>query len=109
MVKVRDLPKEAKLPTWFYVMLVTVFLGIIYLILLVNGQVRYAEVYVRCGWKQPILGYVDSSFDGSRSPAYYLLPEDHYSIPKDADFLRSYTYFCSESDAISSGYIHKKY
>jgi len=109
MAKVKDLPKEAKLPTWFYAALVAILLGIIYLMLVINGQVRYMEAYVSCGWKQPILGYVDSSFDGSRSPAYYLLPKDHYHIPKGADFLTSYTYFCSEKDAIFSGYAHRGY
>lgn len=109
MVKLSNLPKEAKLPAWFYATVVAVLLGFIYLYLLVNGHVKYAEVYVHCGWKQPVLGYIDSSFGGPRSSAYYLLPEDHYHIPKDVELLRSYTYFCSEKDAISSGYIHRGY
>ena len=105
MVKVKDLPKEAKLPNWFYAALVAILLGFIYLTLVINGQVRYMEAYVGCGWKQPVLG---SSLGGS-STAHYLLPEDHYHIPKGADLLVSYTYFCSEKDAISSGYIHEGY
>ena len=109
MNKHKPLPKRFRLPKWFYVVIGFIILGIAYLYLLSNGQIRYAEAYVNCGWQQPILGYKPAFFDvGEReSEAHYYLPGEYFDLPKGADFLSTYRYFCSEDRAKADGYLHQ--
>ena len=109
MNKHKPFPKQFRLPTWFYVVIGFIIIGIAYLYLLSNGQIRYAEAYVNCGWQQPILGYKPafSSMAGEASDHRYFLPGEYHYLPKGADFLSTYRYFCSEGEATTYGYVHR--
>jgi len=109
MNKHKPLPKQFHLPKWFYVVIGFIVLGIAYLYLLSNGQIRYAEAYVNCGWQQPILGYKPafSSIAGGLSDGRYFLPGEYHYLPKGADFFSTYRYFCSEDRAKADGYLHQ--
>ena len=109
MNKHKPLPKEFRLPKWFYIVIGCIILVIAYLYLLSNGQIRYTEAYINCGWQQPILGYkaAFSSLGAAASDSHYFLPGEYHYLPKGADFLSTYRYFCSEDEAISYGYVHR--
>jgi hypothetical protein len=99
---------ESTLPKWFYGVIVLIALLIACVLLLANGQIRYMEAYIQCGWQRPILA--DTGFQiggGNNKDMHYTLPEEGYHIPKAVDVIGSSTYYCSESDAIADGYTHE--
>lgn len=108
MTSQKPLPNDFALPRWFYGVIIFIVTLIIYLFLLANGQIRYMEAYIKCGWQKPILAETGLQIDGGKNTdRHYTLPSEGYHLPKAADIYGSSAYYCSEDAAIADGYTHK--